>query len=681
MRLVVAVTFTLLMLVPPSVQADGDPAPAVPPGGFGHPLLGVDPVVWFPVLQEEGYRAAVEAARGNATETLVDLAEAGDADGDGHGDHLLVWTHREIVGEEVMTIRQDVEARASDGRFLWSASVDGEEGLLIVFGDVDEDGVADIMRGTYVEDGLDVAFLSGRDGSVLWETEERVQGSSSQGGQGTPVGGVYTFDGVFRAELVLDRWDDQPGVLVIALDRQQSETYVVVGALLAFGSVGAGSAAVSSVVGVRDASGDVWRTQPTEDRVTTAMPVGDLDGDGHDDFVVHDVAGTTGAVAVACAVVLCQVQQQSVPGTPLVVDFVSGADGSGWSHDAGIEWDYALVSGAGDLRGQGGELAVVLIRELPTGYESDLVFLDAATGDVVAEHASADSVPVPTPWPDIDGDGDDDLILVDVSLEEVRWGPADESLEMTWSIEGPQVGPFAWSLGLPPGPTRLPDLTGDGVPDLTFTDGHFFEPMTVQAYDTVSGEKLWETGLATGFSLVFVPDIGGDGIDEALRLAFVPGAYEEQDARLELLRGSDLKPYWSKLVHSAADDRTIEGPVLHATADSDADGDGLRDLFLDLNTVFSLWSTCTPDGCTSGQTTDPWTSGFVVASADGRTLSSYQSGLPASGAGGGAEAEAVDVIEGELAPALEVPQKASTPAPAVGLLLLAACVAAALRRP
>jgi hypothetical protein len=150
--------------------------------------------------------------------------------------------------------------------------------------------------------------------------------------------------------------------------------------------------------------------------------------------------------------------------TPVSVVVVGDLDGDGWK-------DLAVVDGAGGIR-------------------SRVTFVSARSGDELWSRGGIDDVLGDAG--DLDGDGRDD-----VALSKVRFGILGFSIEtrVRSGATGATVLVVTESEpGVMPGSSvlSLPDVDGDGTPDLLLGVGCYDRPDLVRAISGATGETLYE---------------------------------------------------------------------------------------------------------------------------------------------------------------------------------------------
>lgn len=301
-----------------------------------------------------------------------------------------------------------------------------------------------------------------------------------------------------------------------------------------------GHAPGTSVPAIGD--GSTWSagTASTDPRLAEAAPereplLGDVDGDGRDDLVVHDAGRWW-------------VRRSDGVGFRPAEAFADGADpGPGT----------ALLA---DMDGDGLDDAVFVTAE-GTWYAHD------ASGDAFAAPRWLGEAPDGgTPLAaDLDGDGRDDAVMVDPLAG--RWSVAPSV--------GTGIAPFtAWAdrLGAGAAAHRLGDVTGDGRADLVVAWAGSGTWEVAPSLGTAAGEPtVWAQGHGALASARFLADVDGDGRDDAV-------VHERERGRW-FARPADGGRF--------GDDRFL-GDYLGASRPEvaptlllgDRDGDGLADLLL-----------------------------------------------------------------------------------------------------
>lgn len=433
-----------------------------------------------------------------------DIAPAGDLDADGHADFVVASPYDQAAGTATVFSGADGTVLAQQvGMFVddyFSGAVDGGQ-------DVDRDGVADLVvsapwdKQVFFYAGA-VSVFSGADGSLLhdWFGDQfndflgraaRFAGDLDDDGVPDVVGGgdTPTGEGYVRA------WSGADGSVLHQFAGQVFQGFVG-----------------SAVDGV-----------------------GDVNGDGFDDFAVGAYAGD---------------DAESLPG---FVHVISGADGSvlhAWEGDDPADWFGISVAGPGDVNGDGyADVLVGASRDddggenagsatLFSGLDgSVLLRLDGAAGDELGLRVAGAG--------DVDGDGLPEVVVgaprsdtgavdggsayvIDYDGPTGPWRDLGHGLDGSLLAPrlrgiGPLEGREPWALdlwgALPETPVLL--LWGTSTVDLPFYGGVLvpnflppggIEPLVTDATGGVRLDLLWPEDAAPGLTLVFQvwsPDAGG----------------------------------------------------------------------------------------------------------------------------------------------------------------------------
>jgi hypothetical protein len=293
-----------------------------------------------------------------------------------------------------------------------------------------------------------------------------------------------------------------------------------------------------------------------------AHVVGDLDGDGLPDVLVDNGAGESPVISAAIAV-------KGSDGTHLWEESVTGA---------GV-YTYIYGEAVADLNGDG--LPDVLVSSEVGPYDNVTSNLTAKTGNN-GTHLWEESLTgyeayiSPNVVEDLNGDGLPDVLVGSFA------GP-DDNITATviaktgingthlWeeSVSGPYAGIDAQMVG---------DLDGDSLPDVLVRS--FVGPgdnitAAVIAKTGNNGTHLWEepiSGYEADMSTEVVGDLDGDGLPDILVSSEV-GPYDNVTSNLTAKKGSNGNHLWQESVSGEAANMVAE-------VVGDLDGDGLPDVMV-----------------------------------------------------------------------------------------------------
>lgn len=381
-----------------------------------------------------------------------------------------------------------------------------------------------------------------------------------------------------------------------------------------------------------------------------------------------------------------------------------------WGDLLGVTTEESYVALA-DADGAGLDVWVHTLSDLVPGpADTKIVRLNGADGKKVSEQTFPGHMAFILPAGDMSGDSKPDLFLIKAAAtsqgpgtlnvaEEGTLGATDGAYKPLW--EPVRIHQEDWVTA---GPNE-PDFNGDGAPEFLMQYGSG-DRSSVRSYDGKTGKQLWSLRLPPGLAgWQAVPDVDGTpGMDVAVTSFDVPrekvsggdgpkrmvmhgddGGDEgpnwlEYAGRVQLLRGSDLKPVWNKQIHDPAEGKEISAGPLMATHSvvPDLNGNKYPELLVSVRESMGFGfrevmimgiGGPSPEG---GASSDPgFGRAFVLDGAQATALRTYPDKL----------AQAPPQF-GEAAP-LGLPTAPAGNSPALGLVpvaLLAALVVALRRR-
>lgn len=491
--------------------------------------------------------AHFEKAEATAAATGDIVCELGDLDADGVDD-ILLRAHDD-------TTAKLVAVSGDGGETLWESTIDAAATLECA-PDVAGDGVADPLllldeaTGDALPDGAPVstedaiAHLRALDGATGEDLLSLEAAERATGGDATAVSGSTTASAAL-----------QPGGEGIYLFVKTEETSAATELLDRF-SLSSGDTSLE--IEVIDAEGNVLSTIKT-------APEADVLG--------HAVVADADTATV---LLLTATDASPIDQVPARVPSVSAFDTDGtlrWSVELASRTDeLMLVPDAGDLDADGVSDLIVETAPGDLGLPgaSSLSVLSGADGSVLFERTSESGLLAALPFGDLTPDDltDGDALLVvtqatadaGITIECVRDG------ETCWTAELPvdaipvnaDTDAFTGDIG------GFEDLTGDGVPDIaTLVEGD--GAATLAALDGVDGTAAWSTTIDASSQVLSVAR--EDGADLA-----VLGALDESARTIDvsLIDGATGELDWTA---TATVDETLEDAT--ATLTATADGESL----------------------------------------------------------------------------------------------------------
>lgn len=635
----------------PTASADDAAAPSrwtfAPQGlPFQHPLWNVPLSVWMPTLiATQDWSEAAEAAD-EWSQTTRDLLPLGDANGDGKADYIVSTTtitestdemecYEELGGEHCYESwdyqRETVLGATAGGSYqsLWTLEIP-DETYWYPAGDVDRDGVPDLMLESETNDGTEgvglpvpyvgawryeetgmshYRLVSGATGADLLKMDVPYRYSVTEAGAGF-LAGAYAWDYELDIGHLAPVREGPAGVDVFRLTIHDTTAYA--SAVVVYDRVSINS--VVSSVERYDLAGKAKWTASASDPVAmlTVVDNRDMNGDGVSDVLFGPVEET---------VVSANVEGATPPVSKPVVVLIDGKTGAeAWRYEDDPFLGITMATGIGRLQGKTFDVGLYLVEVGPQGdmTREELRFLDGGSGAEIGSATSTTDLFFASPFADATGDGKDEVLLIrmpkyDDSLvntveteeDSVAFGVATKDLEYLWSInEGDDdywyyedlyyFGTFGGGMYEPP------DFDGDDVPDFLrydwrsefrFGRGGNDKP-TVRALSGATGAELWSVEREAGtFEFQPVGDVDGDGGDDLAAVRFdLPNDGEMDEfnhypGHLDLLRGRDAEQFWTKLIFhpDAFPDAAGEWLSVMAVGGGDVDGNGVDDVLLSLN--------------------------------------------------------------------------------------------------
>lgn len=616
------------------------------------PLASADPAVVAPLVLALGYADAAraldqqaQAASGSNATTPADdgpltyhsFDPLGDVNGNGRDDVVLMtWTEEE----------DNITYTAIDGgrqaEVLWTFTT-GEEQYAYVAGDIDEDGVFDVMRmddddqtSTQDDNGnfearSVVTILSGRD---LTELATLVMTTSMTYEQTQPSPlpvGTYTETETFSFEYVYDLFE-QPGMARITLRFHfDSEDERVLGITTSSSQTSTTSRAYA-LLGVDGSV--VWQFE--EEGWDVSYDEGDGTGDGVPDLVVmpqdqFDFEASGNIVPfvdppVAPPVPIPGFGSEPAERIPFQLRLLDGTNGQqSWSRTFG-NFSFSYTQWFGDLYGNGPVLYAYYLDIDPATFDYSIhqLLLDGKTGETLKELTGERAL---NDLGDANGDGRDDLLAVAYEGDDEDDGTykleaVDGDFNSLWTLDVAEEDFAGWF-----------DMTGDGVGDIVLMD-YDERSFNYTVISGTNGQELWTRSQARVADYSFAPGIADE---EDLELGFLlTDAVDDADLGsypmdILLLRGSDGAPLWQKPVFDPKDYEKVaaDDASFYLGYAGDLNGDGADDFILNLYQGFSIHrsTTCDDDGCETttedSRDDDDGQPLAVVSLVDGATGATY----------------------------------------------------------
>lgn len=466
----------------------------------------------------------------------------GDLDADGVQDVLL-------------RARDDADAKlsalsAATGNPLWEQEIEPDAALACA-PDVAGDGAADPLvllderAPGAIPDGAPVTAedanarlraLDGATGDALLTLEAAKR---TTGGEAGPVAGASRVDASLSP--------GGKGIYVFAKVEKRSTTSALLDELAL------SSDATSVELQVLDAKGSVLGT-------IKSAPGADV--------LAHAVVSDGNATVL----VLSATEASPIDQAPARVPSVSAFEVDGtlrWSVELPSRTDaLMLLPDAGDLDADGVTDLVVQTAPAPIGLPdaSSLAVLSGATGEILLERASDEGLLAALPLGDVTPDGvaDGDALLVITQAAE----------DAPILLECVRSGATCWTAELPAGAIPVnadtdeftgdiggfEDLTGDGVPDVCalVEEGDL---ATLRALDGTDGALAWTAKIEEAASVVAIPRTEGADL---VVLSALDGA--TRGLGLSLLDGATGGTLWSAIARVPAGTQDVHAHVAAAAS-------------------------------------------------------------------------------------------------------------------
>jgi hypothetical protein len=649
---------------------------------YDHILRQTSPDVWAPVLLSTGSLAqAADAAKATAG-IGYSVYPLGDANKDGFGDYLL--ENRTYSGEdasEIEGVKLSARSGADSSVGLWTYDLprnayyyllrditgDGVDELVVEVSQASScDGVSQgvIFVGAYQYDCTipsKYVVVSGADGKDLFQLDAMFEYAVRVVYASPLVAGVYSFSMTYAyGFLVRSGTGPAAGVDIVHHRYEYDDTWAFAVLLSAYVSRSASTTAIDHY----DATGKkLWSSNLDFGlRDGYLMDIADYTGDKVPDYLFTIGGSTWYARAFVTGAPLPPYEETRVV-------LLNGANGQpAWD----VTTDPYLGEGVALPGGllQSGKRHVILHQfgfESANGFSTfgtRITTLDGATGSALDSRRFEEQLALAVEFGDADGDGADELLHLRVPYDADEFvgdmAVVKRDFSIVWTLSNVNFEESYWWFEAP---AYLPDVNGDGMPDLLFYRPYSSEGGTageLRALNGATGEPLWTYLLHHKiYWFDFVQDITGDGGSDIVLVWFDrPKAPEDREARqefnrnfnitdypgyLELRRGKDTALAWKRIVHEPRPEISAKHVILDVYATPDTNDNGVADVLFSLETPRCEWvvAPVEPQGdgpmgltitCEAAQLANKTHLNFalVLEGADGVTLASFPQLPPAS---------------------------------------------------